>query len=125
MRTRAVAGTTLAALALGASSAGAFVTNDITDYNVCESVGSPVGGWTTTDASHHVNYRWLDDPNHSTVVSTVDYYNLAFIGKADIPAHNTGYFMAGDGANQFSFKLRSRTNPGGGCMYDHDGRVQR
>jgi hypothetical protein len=137
VRTRAIGWTrchsrtmtaTLAAtclLAVGATLAYAYVYTDIIDFNLTEStttygqygISSGTDGW--------VSYRWVDDPNHTTVISGNNCSDLSLYGKADIPAHNTSYFALFHGFAGLCFALRGRTAAGAGSMVNHDGRLQR
>jgi len=70
------------------------------------------------------SFRWLDDPDHTTVISTNRCSDLAFYGKAEIPAHNTSYHNMSTGGNS-CFRARGRTAFGAGGLYSHDGRMNR
>lgn len=117
----------------GAAPASAWVYTDITDFNLCDSYITDAGNFTTSPANgnndHWVEYRWLDDPDHTTVISANNIYDLSMYGKTEIPAHNTTYRTVADlpgiGGSGKEFKLRGRTASGAGCMYNHDGRVRR
>jgi hypothetical protein len=112
-------------LAVGATLAYAYVYTDIIDFNLTEStttygqygVSSGTDGW--------VSYRWVDDPNHTTVISGNNCSDLSLYGKAEIPAHNTSYFALFHGFGGLCFALRGRVAAGAGSMVNHDGRLQR
>lgn len=131
-RLRRHASSALAAAILGlgisAATAFAFVTTDLTDFNLTESVGSYGGGTqfhvsTGTDGS--VSYRWLDAPSKATVVSGNSCSDLANYGSATISAGNTGYAGLFSGWTGLCFIVRGRTTNGSGSMTYYDGRIQR
>ena len=126
-QTRAFAATLAAVclLAVAASLAYAYVYTDIVDFNLTEStttygqygVAQGTDGW--------VSYRWVDDPNHTTVISGNNCSDLSLFGKAEIPAHNTAYHALFHGFAGLCFALRGRTAAGAGSMVNHDGRLER
>jgi hypothetical protein len=111
--------------AVGATLAYAYVYSDIIDFNLTEStstygqygISSGTDGW--------VSYRWVDDPNHTTVISGNNCSDLSLFGKAEIPAHNTSYHHLFQGSWGLCFALRGRTAAGAGSMVNHDGRLER
>ncbi len=122
----------LAVVLLAAAVAHALVYSDITDFNVCDNSITDAGNFSTSSGNNGnvVEYRWLDDPNHTTVISANDPYTLFDFGDTAIPAHNTGYrtvasYVGFTNTPPVVFKLRGRTASGAGCMYNHDGRVNR
>jgi hypothetical protein len=122
-----LAGLLVAMLVAGiaASAASAYVYTDIIDFNLTETT-STYGTYTISsvgDSSAY--YRWVDDPAHSTVISGNSCVDLALFGKADIPAHDTGYFRLFTASPYQCFALRERTATGAGAMYYYDGRIQR
>jgi hypothetical protein len=133
VRHRAAVVAVLAAVAaaIPAAPANALVYTDINDFNLCDSYITDAGNFNTSSDNwdHNVYYRWLDDPNHTTVISANNVYDLSLYGKTEIPAHNTSYrlvaWLGTTGPYSSSFKLRGRMALGTGCMYNHDGRVNR
>jgi len=110
---------------LAASAAYAYVTTDIIDFNLTETT-STYGQYTVSSGTDGwVSYRWLDDPNHTTVISGNNCPDLALFGKSDIPAHNTSYHALFQSWYGLCFALRGRTAAGTGSMVNHDGRIQR
>jgi hypothetical protein len=118
----------MAAICVGAVCAAvahAYVTTNIVDFDLTETtttygtytIASGTDGW--------ASYRWLDDPNHTTVISGNNCADLSLFGKADIPAHNTSYHALFQGSAGLCFALRGRVAIGAGSMSNHDGRLQR
>lgn len=119
----------LAALAVGAAApdANALVYSDIIDWNMCDS-RVEAGGYTTSSGNSNgvVEFRWVDSPSHTTVVSANGYFNDQPFGTQTIPAGVTSYSTIGyRGGAGLQFRLWGRTAIGSGCMYNHDGRVNR
>ena len=113
------------ALALVPATAHAFVITDVPDFNLTESTRT-YGGYTiSSSGDRSAYYRWLDDPDHTTVISGNSCGDLALYGKADIPAHNTSYHRLFTGGVGLCFLLRGRVAIGAGSMYWHDGRIKR
>jgi hypothetical protein len=103
------------------------VYSDIPNWNMCDSRVEG-GGFTTTsdNSSGRIDYRWLDSPNKTTVISANGYFTDGLYGTAEVPAGATDYrFVANRGGGGLQFRLWGRTAIGSGCMYDHDGRVLR
>lgn len=116
-------------VALGAgiaSSAQAYW--DLADFNLTETAKAY-----PNDSNPHffgisqgvVVYRWLDDPNHTTVISTNYPGDLTLIGVKEIAAHDTSYNSIGGfgPGNAGSFIVRGRVAIGAGSMVNHDARV--
>jgi hypothetical protein len=115
------------ALALGApAAASAWWYTDIIDFNLTESVVTYGYYSISQDGDGSANYRWLDDPDHSTVISGNNCSDLSPFGVASISAHNTSYHQLFSGGWWgLCFALRGRVAYGAGSMYNHDGRLQR
>ena len=115
------------ALALGApAAASAWWYTDINDFNLTESVVTYGYYSISSTGNGSANYRWLDDPDHSTVISGNSCDDLSPYGVASIGAHNTSYHQLFSGGwNGLCFALRGRVAYGAGSMYYHDGRLQR
>jgi hypothetical protein len=108
-----------------AGGAYAYVLTDIIDFNLTETT-STYGQYTVSAGTDGwVSYRWLDDPNHTTVISGNNCPDLALFGKADIAAHDTSYHALFHGTYGLCFALRGRVAAGAGSMVNHDGRLQR
>jgi hypothetical protein len=119
---------TLGALALGPA-ALADSTNDINDWNMTEAV-SQAGGGTQfhigSGSSGLAQYRWLDSPNKSTVVSANDCADLHVLGSvSSYGVGDTSYHGLFTGIAGTCFILQGRTQAGQGSMVNHDGRVSR
>jgi hypothetical protein len=115
----------VAIVVLSTAIAWAFVYTNIVDFHLTETtqtygtytIASGTNGW--------ASYRWLDDPDHTTVISGNNCSDLSLFGKATIPAHNTSYHGMFQGWAGLCFALRGRTAAGAGSMYYHDGRLER
>jgi hypothetical protein len=124
---RAIACAGLLAAALPAA-AHAQVPYDVIDWNLTESASTCCGGTNfhlSSSGGGVAQYRWIDSPAKTTVISANGCIDLGLFGSATIPAGNTSYqtlFSAGAGA---CFVLRGRTAIGSGSMVNHDGRLQR
>jgi hypothetical protein len=117
------------ALLAGGAAAHAYVTTDIVNWDLTESV-STYGGGTQFHISSAgdgwASYRWLDSTNKTTVVSGNACSDYALLGGArSIPAGNTAYHSLFRGATYQCFVLRGRTAAGSGGLFNHDGRVRR
>jgi hypothetical protein len=133
---RRVAACALAAACLGlgfapAAQAYTFVTTDIIDFNLTESISQYNGGQQfrvspNGDGDGTVNYRWVDVPPKTTVISANACGNLALLGSHQYNAGITDYreLFAG-GFQSECFILRGRTAAGSGSMTNYDGRLQR
>jgi hypothetical protein len=76
--------------------------------------------------STQLNYRWLDTPNKTTVISSNYCGSLVMIGKNEFPSGwgGTQYQSIGGGLPQYTcFRVRGRTASGSGGLYNHDGRL--
>jgi hypothetical protein len=128
-----VARVTLAAALLAATGAlsapaHAFVTTDLTDFNLTESTSTYNGGTQfhiSSVGDGSVSYRWLDYPDKATVISgnaCADYANL---GSKSYGIGNTSYQVLFWGLTYECFVVRGRTTSGSGSLVNHDGRVKR
>jgi hypothetical protein len=70
-------------------------------------------------------YRWVDDPDYTTVISVNNPFDGSLYGKNDIPAHSTAYYELGFVYGGTSFLLRGRVASGASPFYNHDGRLRR
>jgi hypothetical protein len=119
---------TLVALCLcaaGATLAYAYVFTDIIDFNLTETTSTYGQYGVSQGTDGWVSYRWVDDPNHTTVISGNNCSDLSLFGKATIPAHDTAYYALFHGSWGLCFALRGRTAAGAGSMVNHDGRLER
>ncbi len=108
-----------------ATTAHAFVLTDIIDFNLTETTRTYGSYSISSSGDWSAYYRWLDDPDHTTVISGNSCGDVSLYGKADIPAHNTSYHRLFGGAPGLCFLLRGRVAIGAGSMYYHDGRLKR
>jgi hypothetical protein len=118
---------TVGALFLVAPAFAAVWTN-IDDWNLTETTSSAGGGtqFHISSGGSLVQYRWLDSPNKSTVISVNNCADLALLGGPQTyGVGDTGYHNLYNGAANQCFILRGRTGSGQGSMSLHDGRVNR
>ncbi len=125
----ALLGLMLAGLSFS-STARADLTSDIVDWNMTESLSQAGGGTQfhiSSGSSGVAQYRWLDSPNKSNVVSANNCSDLHVIGSvASYGVGDTGYhWLFTNGFAGQCFILQGHTNPGQGSMLNHDGRVSR
>jgi hypothetical protein len=124
-----IAAVTLAACgagAIGASAAYAYVYTTIVDFNLTETTTTYGGGpYTVSSGNSTIQYRWTDDPDHTTAISANACADLSQLGRADIPAHGTSYYTLASPGTGTCFRLRGRTAPGAGSMPNHDGTLAR
>jgi hypothetical protein len=105
-------------------------TNDITDWNLTEALSQAGGG---SGTQYHVSaggavvqYRWLDSPNKSTVISSNTCGDMVLLGSpSSYGVGDTSYHSLWNGGSGLCFILRGRTAAGQGSMSLHDGRVSR
>lgn len=126
-----------ACLALLAVSAGVFgvgapayaaVTTDIIDWNLTESLSQAGGGtqFHISTGGSLVQYRWLDLPNKSTVISANSCSDFSLLGSpSSYGVNDTSYHSLYSGVPSQCFVLQGRTGAGQGSMVNHDGRVSR
>ena len=114
--------------AIGASTANAYVTTDITNFNLTESTSTYNGGGPfhiSQSGGGPVAYRWVDSPSKPTVISGNSCSDLGLFGKSSYSAGATSYHQLFYGFVGQCFVLRGRTADGYGSMNLHDGRVRR
>ena len=126
---RALAGSLLSCLlflALAAT-AWAWVFTDIIDFDLTETAYTYGVYSISSSGDGSASYRWVDDPNHTTVISGNNCSDLALLGgPATIAAHDVAYHGLFGGASAGAcFALRGRVATGAGSMYDHDGNLRR
>jgi hypothetical protein len=105
-------------------------TTDINDFNLTETTSTYGGGTGTqfhvTTGGSIVQYRWLDSPVKSTVISANTCGDAAMLGQASYGVSDTTYrTIWASGYSQACFILRGRTQPGQGSMSLYDGRINR
>jgi hypothetical protein len=127
-RTRASLAAALVAALAFAAPAFAYVTTDMNDFNLTETV-SIYGGGTqyhiATGTDGWVSYRWLDSPSKTTVISGNTCQDWAQIGNTAISAADTSYHALFRGSASQCFVVGGRTAIGSGSMSLYDGRIQR
>ena len=114
-------------LALSAE-ARAAVTTDLVDWNLTESLSKWGGGtqFHISTGGSAVQYRWLDSPNKTTVISGNSCTDFSLLGSASTyGVGDTSYHGLFNGASGQCFVLQGRTGAGQGSMVNHDGRVSR
>jgi hypothetical protein len=110
------------------SPAVAAVWTNIDDWNLTESTSSAGGGtqFHISSGGSLVQYRWLDSPNKSTVISANSCTDTALLGNSSsYGVGDTAYHNLYSGPPGQCFLLRGRTGSGQGSMSLHDGRVNR
>lgn len=108
--------------------AHAAVTTDLVNFNLTESASTYGGGtqFHISTGGSPVDYRWLDSPNKTTVISANSCIDLALQGSTrTYAAGSTSYQRLFNGFSGQCFVVRGRTAIGSGSMVDHDGRVSR
>jgi hypothetical protein len=109
-----------------AAPALAMVYSDMNDWNLTETTSTWPTQWHISTGGSLVQFRWLDSPNKSTVISVNACTDLAVVGGPDsYGVGDTGYHDLYRGAAGQCFYLRGRTASGQGSMSLHDGRVNR
>jgi hypothetical protein len=112
-----------------ASLAYAYMTSDLTDFNLTESTSTYGGGTQyhiATGTDGWASYRWLDAPSKATVVSNNTCTDWALLGSSSAYAANdTSYHALFHGGAGQCFVVRGRTQAGQGSMSLYDGRIQR
>ena len=107
----------------------AYVTTDMNNWNLTESLSTYGGGTQFHIASGTdgwVSYRWLDTPAKATVISANRCTDWALLGSSSAyPVNDTSYHNLYQGAAAQCFVMRGRTASGQGSLVNHDGRVQR
>jgi hypothetical protein len=103
-------------------------TTDLNDFNLTETTTSYGGGtqYHLTTGGSVVQYRWLDSPIKSTVISANNCGDAAMFGQASYGVSDTAYkTIWGNGTSQACFIVRGRTQAGQGSMSLYDGRINR
>jgi hypothetical protein len=129
-RSRVVAlAATIVTMLTFATVAYAYVTSDLTDFNLTESTSTYGGGTQyhiATGTDGWSSYRWLDAPSKATVVSNNTCSDWTLIGTASAYGVNdTSYHPMFRGSEGQCFVVRGRTQAGQGSMSLYDGRIQR
>jgi hypothetical protein len=83
------------------------------------------GTFTVSSDCANIFYRWVDDPDHTTVIAANNAIDGALIGSNSIPAHSTSYVYVAGYVPGGRFLLRGRVANGAGPFYNHDGRLKR
>lgn len=114
-----------AACGVSAASAAADhgVYTNINDFNLCDNRITDGGNYNASVGAGYFEFRWLDDPDHTSVISANNPSTLELYNKIEIRAHDTSYHLVSAGYSYV--KIRGRLAAGAGCMYYHDGRVNR
>jgi hypothetical protein len=108
--------------------AHAAVTTDLIDWNLSESLTQWGGGtqFHISTGGSLVQYRWLDSPNKTTVISGNNCTDFGLLGSASsYGVGDTSYHSLFNGGQGQCFVLQGRTGSGQGSMVNHDGRVSR
>jgi hypothetical protein len=103
-------------------------TTDLNDFNLTETTSSYGGGtqFHVTTGGSFVDYRWLDSPIKSTVISANTCGDAAMLGQASYGVSDTTYRRIwSSGTSQACFIVRGRTQAGQGSMSLYDGRINR
>lgn len=109
-----------------AAAAYAYVTTDMNDFNLTESVSTwPSQFHVATGTDGWVSYRWLDTPNKATVISANRCTDYALFGASSYGVNDTSYHSLYQGSAGMCFVIRGRTAAGQGSIVNHDGRVRR
>lgn len=117
-----------AACLLAAPATAQAVWTDLNNWNLTETASTWGGGTQFSISSGgggSASYRWLDDPDKTTVIAAHACGDGSLRGSATIAAHNTSYHHLFSGAVGTCFVLRGRTAIGSGSMVNHDGRIDR
>jgi hypothetical protein len=129
-RSRVVAGFATIVMTLTfATLAYAYVTSDLTDFNLTESTSTYGGGTQyhiATGTDGWSSYRWLDSPSKATVISNNTCSDWWLLGNTSgYSAGDTSYHALFAGSSGQCFVVRGRTQVGQGSMTNYDGRIQR
>ncbi len=106
-------------------------TSDLTDFNLTESLSRYGGGQGTqyhvSTGGATVQYRWLDSPSKSTVISVNNCGDFTLLGNSSsYGAGDTSYHtLWSNGTSGWCFVVQGRTQAGQGSMSLHDGRISR
>jgi hypothetical protein len=108
------------------SPALAAVPTDMNDWNLTESVSTWGSQFHISTGGSLVQYRWLDSPSKSTVISINTCSDWAVLAApSSYGVGDTSYHSLYNGASGQCFVLRGRTAAGQGSMNLYDGRVNR
>jgi hypothetical protein len=108
--------------------AHATVTTDLNNWNLTESLSQWGGGtqFHISTGGSAVQYRWLDSPNKTTVISANNCTDFGLLGSSSAyGVGDTSYHTLYNGSQGQCFILQGRTGAGQGSMVNHDGRVSR
>jgi len=121
-----VCGSALSLSAASPAQAEACAYTDKNDYNLVDYERRYGGSYTISSVCDgNFNWRWLDSPNKTTVISGNSCGDGSLYGKNDIPAFNTNYHLIFRGFAYLCFELWGRTASGSGGLYNHDGSIRR
>ena len=112
------------------ASAATCVYSDVNDMDMNESPRNFGTYGFSQCGKGNVFFRWLDDPNHTTVIG------INYVGSGApppsrtqaIPAHRTNYYFISSLRYDLGYRifdLWGRVAIGAGGMYNHDGRIDR
>jgi hypothetical protein len=102
------------------------LTTDMNDWNLTETTNTWPTQFHVSTGGSLIQYRWLDSPNKSTVISSNACSDLSLLGSpSSYGVGDTGYHNLGSSPQGTCFVLRGRTAAGQGSMSLHDGRVNR
>jgi len=125
-RLRAMALVVVLAGLAAPTAATAQITTDLTDWNLTESTSTWGSAFhISSSGDGTAQYRWLDSPSKTTVISGNACPDLALYGAQTFGAGDTSYKTLFSGHAGLCFALRGRTAAGSGSMVNHDGRVKR
>jgi len=126
---RAALAAALAATLISTAAAAGYTTNDLTPWNLTETVSTYGGGTQfhiNTGTDGWVAFRWLDSPTKITVVSGNACSDWSVIGASQtIGTGDVDYHSLFQGFGGECFVLRGRTASGQGAMSGKNGRVRR
>jgi hypothetical protein len=101
-------------------------TTDMNDFNLTETTTTWPSQFHVSTGGSLIQYRWLDSPNKSTVISSNACSDLSLLGApASYGVGDTDYHNLGSSPQGSCFVVRGRTAAGSGSMSLHDGRVNR
>jgi hypothetical protein len=102
-------------------------TTDLVDWNLTETTSTWGGGtqFHISAGGSTVQFRWLDAPNKTSVISGNSCSDLTLYGSSSYGVNDTSYHTLFSSAAGQCFLMRGRTGAGQGSMVNHDGRVDR
>jgi hypothetical protein len=101
-------------------------TTDMNDWNLTETVNTYPTQFHVSTGGSTIQYRWLDSPNKSTVISSNACSDMSVLGApSSYGVGDTAYHNVGSSPQGSCFYVRGRTAAGQGSMSLHDGRVNR